>query len=343
MIKIKKITEKRSVYDINVEKNHNFYANNILVHNCVESFSVTKTPTSWVEEVKDGNIIRSESNGLYHSCNLLSINLGVIKTKSQLKRVCKTAVRILDNSIDMGIMPVIEAKNSAEALRNIGIGAVGVADWMAWNKLSYENDDDLKKLEAIFEEIAWNCYEESVEIAKEKGSYKLFEYANYDKMFGKDVYELNRISPNGFKWSEMSKNIKNNGIRNFLLLAVAPNTSTGLLMGSSASYLPPQSKLSYQTLAEMSVPVIPKYLKQRYWFYKGKFQYPAHKLIKATKYIQRWVDTGISMEVPINPDLSKINEISDEIIDGFRKHELKAVYYCLSVDGDKSGCVDCAN
>ena len=310
---------------------------------CVESFSITKTPTSWVEEVKDNKLVRSESNGLYHSCNLLSINLGVIKTEAQLKRVCRVAVRVLDNSVTLGTMPVKEAQNSSEMLRNVGIGTVGVADWMAWNKLSYEKPDDLKQLEAMIEKIAWYCYEESIELAKEKGAYKLFEHANYDKMFGKPVAELDKLSPNGFKWSEMAANIKKYGIRNFLLLAIAPNTSTGLVMNAVASYLPPQAKMNYQTLAEMTIPVMPRYLKQRNWYYKGKFQYSAHVLIKATRSLQRWIDTGISMKVPINPEMSKINEISDEIIDGFRSHELKAVYYCLAIDGIKDGCTDCAN
>jgi ribonucleoside-diphosphate reductase alpha chain len=275
---------------------------------------------------------------------LNSINLGVIKTEKQLKEVCYAAVDTLDVSIDEGTMPVIEAENSSKMLRNIGIGVLGTADWMACNKLSYEKEEDLDKLEAIYEKIAWYCYERSIQLAEEKGSYSLFEKADYSKMFGKDVKELDKLSKNGLKWSEMSKNIQENGIRNFLLLATAPNTSSGILMGATASWQPPHSKMNYQTLSNITVPILPKYIKERFWYYKGKFDYPAHEMVKVVRRMQRWIDSGISMEVDINPDLTNIKMISDAFIEGFESKELKAVYYSLTIDSKKeSGCVSCAN
>ena len=125
---------------------------------------------------------------------------------------------------------------------------------------------------------------------------------------------------------------------------VSHNTSSGIFMNATASYLPPHNKFNYQTLMDMSVPIVPRYLKERHWYYKGKFQYAAHKLIEATRYVQRWIDTGVSMEVCINPELTDISLISDAIIEGFKRKELKAVYYSLTIDGQKdSGCTDCAN
>lgn len=314
------------------------------VNLCVESWSISKPGENWSSKFENSKQVTAESDGITHSCNLISINVGVIFDDKKLERACVGAVRMLDASIDTGTMPVIEAQNSSQYLRNIGIGTVGVADWMAWNKLSYTKDEDLKELEKLIEKIAWYCYNASIDLAIEKGSYPAFEDANYDKMFGKPVQILNDISPNGFDWVNLSDKIKTCGIRNFLINAIAPNTSSGIVMNATASYLPPHNKFNYQTLADLSVPIIPRYLKERHWYYKGKFQYGAHELIKATRSVQRWIDTGVSMEVLINPALTDIKQVSDMILEGFETEELKAVYYSLTIDGTKeSGCTDCAN
>lgn len=338
------ITHKDNLNLCNYLKGEDLIANSANL--CTESFSITKAPTEWTQTYKDGKFT-TESDGLYHSCSLLSINVGLIVNDPEdvlLKRVCYASVDIMDASIDTGTMPVQEAKNSAEMLRNVGIGVLGTADWMAWNKLSYEKADDLDELEKLYEKIAWYCYERSIQIAEEKGAYPMFDKADYSTMFGKPVAELDKESLNGFKWSVMSKNIQEKGIRNFLLLATAPNTSSGILMGATASHQPPHSKLNYQTLADISVPILPRYLKNRHWYYKGKFQYSAHKMIEATQRIQKWTDTGVSMEVNINPALTNIKLISDAILNGFKNKTLKAVYYSLTIDGKKDdGCTDCAN
>jgi ribonucleoside-diphosphate reductase alpha chain len=152
------------------------------------------------------------------------------------------------------------------------------------------------------------------------------------------------MSLNGFDWVALQKEIKEKGIRNFYLLALAPNSSTGILMNATASYLPVYNKEMYQTLADLSLPILPKYLNKHYWSYKTKFQYHPKDIIEFTCKIQRWVDTGISMEININPDICKINEISDAILKGFKDKELKAVYYSLTIDGNRDGgCTDCAN
>lgn len=315
------------------------------VNLCVESFSLAKEVTKCTIELVDGYPYASETDGLYHSCNLISINVAnILNDDILLKRVCANAVRMLDASIDLGTMPVLEAKKSAELLRNIGIGVVGMADYMAWNKVMYDTDAGRLVAETLMEKIAYYCYNASIELAIEKGSYPGIVHANYDKLFGKTPEELTRISPNKFDWVEVQQRIIKHGIRNFLILAIAPNTSSGLVQGVTASYLPAHSKNNTQKLNGLIVPVLPKFIKERFWFYKTKFQYKTEDIIKFTKVIQRWVDTGVSMELTINPDLSpSIKSISDEIIEGMLDQEIKAVYYSLTIDGTSHKCEGCAN
>jgi ribonucleoside-diphosphate reductase alpha chain len=312
---------------------------------CIESFSLNTVPENWESKGTKDGIITTETDGLYHSCNLISINVANCvgpEAENLLKRACYGAVRALDNSIDTGVMPVLEALNSSKLLRNIGIGTVGVADWMAYNKYSYEKEDGLLALEALQERISYHCYNASIDLAIEKGSYPYYEKANYDTLFGKTGEELDKMSLNNFCWSDVIKRIKQYGIRNFLLIAIAPNTSSGLVQNAVASFLPPHSKFNIQTLSNLSVPVIPKYLKIRNWYYKSKFNYDPVTIIEVTKRLQRWVDTGISMEIPINTEIANGKTMSDAFLDGFIKNELKGIYYSVSVDGDK-GCTDCKN
>lgn len=316
------------------------------VNLCVESFSIARETTRATIEFIDGMMTTTDTDGLTHSCSLISINVAnILNNDKLLERVCRNAVRMLDASIDLGTMPVLEAKKSAELLRNIGIGVVGMADYMAWNKVNYDTEEGLLVAEKLIEKISYYCYNASIDLAIEKGSYPGIVHANYDKMFGKTPEELNAMSPNGFDWVALNKRIKEKGIRNFYLIAIAPNTSSGLVQGVTASYLPAHSKNNTQKLNGLIVPVLPKFIKERFWYYKTKFQYTTESIIKLTRRLQRWVDTGISMELTINPDMSPdIKSISDEIIDGMLSGELKAVYYSLTISSTKdSSCEGCAN
>lgn len=315
------------------------------VNLCVESFSLSKETTEWESIGKNGKEVVIKSDGLVHSCNLISINVAnILNDDILLQRACINAVKMLDASIDLGTMPVFEAKTSSELLRNIGIGLVGVADYMAWNKALYDTEAGRLLGETLAEKVAYYCYNASIELAKEKGAYKAFDLANYDRLFGKLPEELNKLSPNKFDWVQVQQDIKKYGIRNMLILAYAPNTSSGLVQGVTASFLPAHSKNNTQKLSGLVIPVLPKFIDSRYWFYKTKFQYKTEDIILFTRGMQRWVDTGMSMELTINPELNPdISVISNAILHGFKKKELKAVYYSLTIDAKNYSCESCAN
>ena len=318
---------------------------------CVESFSLSKVSTKWITNGNSDSSYALESDGLTHSCSLISINIintmiidefgNLITDDKILMRACKLAVRILDSSVDLGTMPILEAKTSSELLRNIGIGCVGVADYMAYHDKMYDTDDGLLFLEKLYEKIAYYCYKASIDLGKEKGSYPLHKEANYSTIFGRTPQELTEMSPNGFNWCEIGKDIKKY-MRNFLLLAQAPNTSTALRQYCVASYSPAYSKETTQTLGNLNVPILPRFIKDKFWSYKTKFQYTTISMIKATTVCQRWIDTGISMELNLNPSLEpSIKPISDAILKAFHNKELKAVYYSITLS--KDACTDCSN
>jgi len=313
---------------------------------CVESYSFSKAATKWKEEYDGEKRTITETNGRNHACNLCSVNYTnlVNKTDEFIEKVYYYAVRILDKSIDEGTMPVLEAELLSKEIRNVGVGFVGVGDMMAYNNKLYDTEDGQLFLEQLIEKAGYFSYKASIELSKEFGSYPLFKAENYNKVLGYYPEELNKMSPNKYDWVSLQKDILKFGIRNFYINAGAPNSSTAILIGASASYLPVYNKEMVQTLGNLSLPILPKFIKSKYWSYKTKFQYHPKDIIEATRKCQKWIDTGLSMEININPDICKINEISDAILEGFIKKELKAVYYSLTIGGNKSdGCSDCAN
>ena len=338
-------------------KRHMGVFNGLLTGQCTESFSIVKPATKWVTKCEDEDLKTIETDGIYHSCNLISINLVKSFTDNDLgikyEDVVYQAVDMLDRSIDLTTNPVKEAENGSKLLRNIGIGFLGLADVMAYNNKTYDNEEGRRFGASIAEKTTYYAYKASVKLAKERGSYPMYNEANYDTLLGEDVHYLDKMSSeytgNNFKWSELQKEIKEYGIRNFLLTAVAPNTSTSLVMGVSASYLPVFNKFYYETLADIQVPILPKYIKEKYWYYKTRYQYKTEDIIRFTRALQLWIDTGISMELNMNPNLSTIVDIADAIMEGFLKGDLKAVYYSTTLDKEdnkkdsKEVCLDCAN
>ena len=315
---------------------------------CNESFSVNVTPTKWKQEVDlsiSSNKVTTETNGMYHACNLTSINVVdfIGKDNNYIKDIVKTGVSILDKSIEAGTFPIKEAELSSKALRNIGLGVLGVADYMAYYKKDFAKEDGQIFIMSLMEKIAYYAYETSIKLAEKYGSYPMFKKENYKfGLFGKSYKELNKTSKevtgNNFDWEALGKTIIEKGIRNFYLLAEAPNTSTGLAMGVSASYLPIVVRDGTQELADMVVPILPVFIKERFWYYKERITYSAIDIVKYTRKFQYFIDTGVSMELNLNPDNTHIDTLSKEFLDGFRTKELKAIYY-----NKTTACTTCGN
>ena len=108
-MKIKKITiitvQEEPVYDITVEDNHNFYAEGVLVHNCME----IQQPTD-----EDRTV----------TCNLASINLAVVNTREHASKVVPIAIRMLDNVIDVSSYPTEKARKTHHHTRSIMLSII---------------------------------------------------------------------------------------------------------------------------------------------------------------------------------------------------------------------------
>ncbi len=292
-----------------------------------------------------------------HCCNLVSLNLANID-KEEIESNCQIAVRILDNTIDITNPPFDNAKNHNDKYRTIGVGAMGLADWLAKRKLSYNNRSEISNL---FEEIGYWCTYSSMELAKERGAYQAFLGSEWSqgKLIGAKPVEWflnNAVQPQ--RWQQLAEDIQRFGIRNSHITAIAPNTSSSLVQGCTASVLPVYSRFFYDKWAKGTVPIAPPFIEEAFWFYPENKNLEQQQVVKAIATMQEWIDTGISMELlfnlnegvyfPAEPNRClTAKDIFDTLIMAWELG-CKAIYYVRTVQKDNfresdDSCSSCAN
>ncbi|MCZ8067226.1 MAG: ribonucleoside-diphosphate reductase subunit alpha [Microcystis sp.] len=292
-----------------------------------------------------------------HCCNLVSLNLANID-REEIESNCQIAVRILDNTIDITNPPFDNAKNHNDKYRTIGVGAMGLADWLAKRKLSYNN---LSEISNLFEEIGYWCTYSSMELAKERGAYQAFlgsEWSQGKLIGAKPVawFLNNAVQPQ--RWQQLAEDIQRFGIRNSHITAIAPNTSSSLVQGCTASVLPVYSRFFYDKWAKGTVPIAPPFIEEAFWFYPENKNLEQQQVVKAIGTMQEWIDTGISMELlfnlnegvyfPAEPNRClTAKDIFDTLIMAWELG-CKAIYYVRTVQKDNfresdDSCSSCAN
>lgn len=294
-----------------------------------------------------------------HCCNLNSLNLANIE-ETELADLCATAVRMLDNTLELTHPPFDAARNHNNRYRTIGVGVMGLADWLAKRHLSYK-DRDLPKIGYLFEEIGYACTRASMELAKERGAYAAFAGSEWSKghlIGAKPIAWFEENAQQVERWIQLSQDIQQYGIRNSHITAIAPNTSSSLVQGCTASVLPVYSRFFYDKWAKGTVPVAPPFIRDSFWFYQENKTIDQKIVIEAISKMQEWIDTGISMELlfnlnpgvyfPEDGDRSlKAKDIFETLVLAWQEG-CKAVYYVRTVQKDNfkesdDTCTACAN
>ena len=292
-----------------------------------------------------------------HCCNLVSLNLANLELE-EIAEASQLAVRILDNTIDLTKPPFADSKTHNDKYRTIGVGCMGLADWLAKHHLSYKC---LNEISHLFEEVAYWCTFASMELAKVRSAYHAFPGSewNQGKLLGsKTIEEILTIAGEPKRWLELAQDIQTHGIRNSHITAIAPNTSSSLVQGCTASILPVYSKFFYDKWAKGTVPIAPPFIEECFWFYRENKSLDQKIVVKAVATMQQWIDTGISMELlfnlnqgvyfPEEPERAvKAKDIFETLMMAWREG-CKAVYYVRTVQKDdfkerSEDCAACAN
>ena len=248
MLKIERV-ENRPVYDITVEKNHNFYANDILVHNCAEILESTGITDSQKDILKNKELLDSlglsefygrESVNETAVCNLSSIALPMFVNKNRtynfkkLYDVAYQATINLNRVIDVNYYPSEAAKFSNFLHRPIGLGVQGLADVFFKLDIPYDGEEAKILNKEIFETIYFAAITASCDIAKEDGPYATFKGSPLSQ--GKFQFDLWGTEPTKrWDWDKLRKDVMEFGVRNSLTTAIMPTASTSSILGNEAS------------------------------------------------------------------------------------------------------------
>ena len=280
-----------------------------------------------------------------HVCNLCSINLSNINSFEELAKTSRLAARILDYGIELTNNPDQITADHNNRYRTIGIGQMGLHDYLAKN---YTNFGDLELIRKLSECIEYNAALESVELAKTKGAYPAFEGSQWAT--GEMISRFKQHASGEYDWDVLQSLIDTHGIRNSQLTSPAPTTSTSIYQDCSASILPVYDAFFSDDNSNGSLITAAKYLDLNPIAYGKTFaKHSAKEIIDVVAEAQKFIDTGCSMELIFdqnNPTFSA-KTLYDAIHYAHSKG-IKAIYYIRTIkknstlEAKEEACVACA-
>ncbi len=189
-----------------------------------------------IEDVDGEQVVVTVTKpGAFVVCNLASLSLGHIDMDDphELAHVTESAVRALDNVIDLNFFPVPYAQINNRQYRPIGLGVSGYHHLLAKSGIRWESEEHLAFAERVFGDVHYAAVRASCAIAREKGAYGFFEGSGWQT----GEYFRDRGLTDG-RWAELARDVAEHGLRNGYLLAVAPTSSTSIIAGTTAGLDP---------------------------------------------------------------------------------------------------------
>ncbi len=239
-------------------------------------------------------------------CNLASIALPKFVTEDgkfdhqKLYDITKVITRNLNKVIDVNYYPVEEARNSNMRHRPIGIGVQGLADAFILLRMPFDSTEARGLNTDIHETIYYAAMESSMELAKEHGSYESFKGSPVSK--GIFQFDMWGVTPSSgrWDWAKLKQEVKQNGVRNSLLLAPMPTASTSQILGNNECFEPYTSNIyTRRTLS-------------------GEFIIVNKHLMKDLISLGLWSETMRQKLISTNGSVQSIPEIPQNIKDIYR-------------------------
>jgi len=327
--------------------NPNKHAGNIYSTQLCTEICQNTSPATFVEEaIEDGDIVIRYNPGDLVVCNLASVNVAQVSDDETMKETFPVLLRVLDNVITLNYYPIKEAERTAMRYRSIGIGYLGLAEYLATNKLAYESPEARKVVDNLFERYAYHTYRASVDLAKDRGCYELYKGSEYDKgiLLGKTVsYFTKRSKKYAADWKKLFADMKKHGVRFAYHTAPAPNTSTAGVVGTTAALLPIYKKYFVETnLSAPTIRVAPKLSQENFWYYKEYIAMDMADVIDMIAVVYRWIDQSVSFEWMIDPARTSPAQLYGYYMKAWQDG-IKTVYYVRSLSGEvKDDCVSCS-
>ena len=284
-------------------------------------------------------VVTTTKPGDFVVCNLASLCLGNIpvENKEYLSNITKTVVRALDNVIDLNFFPSPYAKLTSFASRAIGLGVSGYHQMLAKHSINWESEQHLNFVDSIFETINKAAIEASCENAMEKGACEYFSGSEWET--GEYFTKRNYTSHD---WLALAQKVKQHGMRNAYLLAIAPTSSTSIIAGTTAGIDPVMKRwFLEEKKGYMLTRVAPELNDNTWWYYQNAHQINQTWSIRAAGIRQRHIDQAQSMNVYITNDYS-MRQVLDLYTLAW-ECGVKTVYYVRSKSLEVDECESCSS
>lgn len=292
-------------------------------------------------QVIDGEevVVTVTKPGDFVVCNLASLSLGNLPVTDydKLAYVTESAVRALDNVIDLNYFPVPFAEINSKRYRPVGLGVSGYHHMLAKHKVQWESEEHLAFAEKVFSDIHYAALEASCRIAQEKGSYPYYQGSDWQT----GAYFSKRNLVNG-RWKELQDLIQEHGLRNGYLLAAAPTSSTSIIAGTTAGLDPVMNRYFLEEKKYGLVPrVAPELSMNTFWYYKNAHYIDQTWTVCACGVRQRHIDQAQSMNLYITNEYT-FRKVLDLYILAWEQG-VKTIYYMRSKSLEVEDCEVCSS
>lgn len=294
------------------------------------------------ETVEDANgdeiVIVKRKSPDYVVCNLASLCLGHINMDNddEVMDVVASTVRALDNVIDLNFYPLPYAKLTSQRYRSIGLGISGYHHLLAQHKIKWESEEHLRFCDEIFEKINYAAITASAKLAQERGSYVGFHGSEWEN----GMYFTRRDYTDA-KW-QRAQAMAHEGMRNSYLIAIAPTSSTSILIGSTAGLDPIMHRFFLEEKKNAILPrVAPELSMRTYWYYKNAHLINQKWTVEAAGIRQRHIDQAQSFNLYITNEYT-MRQLMNLYIQACEVG-VKTIYYVRSKALEVEECESCSS
>ena len=304
---IKERAETGRIYIMNVDhcNTHSSFKDTVYMSNLCQEITLPTKPLEHIDDEK----------GEIALCILSAINVGVIKSLDDLEELCELAVRALEEIIDYQKYPIKAAEISTKARRSLGVGYIGLAHYLAKNKVQYNDPQAWKLVHDLTESFQYYLLKASNKLAQERGACEYFNRTKYsDGIMPIDTYksDVDNIVANelNYDWASLRKDILEFGLRHSTLSAQMPSESSSVVSNATNGIEPPRGYLSVKKSKKGPLKqIVPQYqsLKAHYTLL---WDMPSNEgYINVVAVMQKFFDQAISGNWSYNPTHFPDNEV----------------------------------
>jgi ribonucleoside-diphosphate reductase alpha chain len=304
---LKERAETGRIYIMNIDhaNTHSSFKDPVRMSNLCQEITLPTVPIQHVDD----------DQGEIALCILSAINVGTIKEFEDLENLCDLSVRALDQIIDYQGYPIKAAERSTKARRSLGVGYIGLAHFLAKNKVKYSDKEALPLVHELSECFQYYLLKASMTLAKERGKCEFYERTKYaDGLLPIDTYKKEVDDLAKFKytcdWEWLRSQIQEHGVRHSTLSAQMPSESSSVVSNATNGIEPPRALLSTKKSKKGPLKqLVPQYqtLKNHYTLL---WDMPSNEgYINIVSVMQKFFDQAISGNWSYNPLHYENNEV----------------------------------